>query len=74
MTDTGIPNLPPELADAVTLIADNASQRLFEHLMKEAEWFFGWAPVSEDTKLGIIYLVSLKLTGLVQKKISKSRQ
>lgn len=37
MTDTGIPNLPPELADAVTLIADNASQRLFEHLMKETE-------------------------------------
>lgn len=41
MSTQEIPNLPPELSDAVSLIADNASKRLFEHLMTEAGGFFG---------------------------------
>lgn len=74
MTTKEIPNLPPEISDAIALIADNASKRLFEHLMEEANNFFGWAPVNEETKLGIIYLVSLKLTNLVTKEISNIKK
>lgn len=40
MSDTNIPNLPTELKDAINIIADNASEKLFTHLMSEAKGLF----------------------------------
>ncbi len=66
-------DLPPELKDALNLVADNATDKLYTHLMKEAESLFGGAPVDEKTRMGLVYLISLRLVNLVTKKIQSTQ-
>jgi len=71
MSDTPDVNLPPEVKDALNTVADNAANRLYETLMTEAKDLFWGAPVDEKTQMGVVYLISLRLTNLITKKIKE---
>lgn len=72
MSDTNIPNLPPEIKDAINLVADHAVEKLYAHLMEEAKHLF-WGPaVDEKTRLGLVYLISLRLTSRITKEIQST--
>jgi len=72
MSDTNIPNLPPELKEAINLVADNAADKLYTRLMDEANALF-WGPaVDEKTRLGLVYLISLRLTSRITKEIQST--
>jgi len=72
MSDTNIPNLPPELKEAINLVADNAVEKLYTRLMDEANALFGGPAVDEKTRLGLVYLISLRLTSRITKEIQST--
>ncbi len=66
-----VPNLPPELKEAINIVADNAVEKLYVRLMEETKSLYGGTEVGENTRLALVYLISLRLTEFVTKKIQE---